>query len=54
MTDEQIEEAAASAMVSVGASALLHGTGYSPDMFQQELEHIVNHIKSRQGVTSPQ
>ena len=50
MTEDQIEEAAASAMVSVGASAMLHGTGYRLEKFQDELEQAVEHIKNQTKV----
>jgi len=47
MTDEQITEAAGAAQQSNGASAYLHGIGYSVDKFKQELDAAIKHIKSQ-------
>jgi len=50
MTEEQIEEAVASAMVSVGTSTFLHGIDYSPEKFREELDRTVRHIQRRSKV----
>ena len=47
MTEEQITEAAAAVLVSVGISDYLHGIGYSLDKFLDELQAAVSHIKSQ-------
>jgi len=52
LSDEQIEEAVASAMVSVGASTFLHGTGYSPEKFKEELGRISSHMKEHVKVAA--
>jgi len=50
MTEEQTEEAVASAMVSVGMSTFLHGIGYSPEKYREELDRTVRHIQRQARV----
>jgi hypothetical protein len=47
MTDEEITEAAGAVQQSAGASAYLHGIGYSIDKFQEELDSAVEYIKGK-------
>ena len=46
MTEEEINEAAASALVSTGGSAFIHGIDTDVDVFKEELAAMVAHIKA--------
>ncbi len=46
MTEEEINEAAASALVSSGGSAFIHGIDMDVDQFEAELAAAVEHIKA--------
>jgi len=45
--DEAVQEAAAAAGMVAGFSAYLHGSNYSVEQFQQELDAAVAYIKSQ-------
>jgi hypothetical protein len=45
MTDEHVKEASWVAQSVTGASAYLHGVGYSVEKFKEELERTVEYIK---------
>lgn len=47
-TDEEIQEAVHYAKMSVGWSAYLNGMQTDYDMFEEELERIVDHIKEKE------
>ena len=47
MTDEEITEAAGAVQQSAGASAYLHGIGYSIEKFLEEFNSAVEYIKSQ-------
>jgi hypothetical protein len=49
MGDAQIQEAGATTQQVVGFSAYLHGTGYSVEQFQRELDQAVAHIRAQSG-----
>jgi hypothetical protein len=49
MSDEQVREASWVVQVITGISAYLYGIGYSQQTFMQELDAIVEHIKSQAG-----
>ncbi len=46
MTEEQIRDAAASAYVSTGGSAFIHGVDTDLAQFKEELASMVEHIKA--------
>ena len=46
MTDEQIRDAAASAFVSTGGSAFIHGVDTDLAQFKEELTAAIEHIKA--------
>jgi hypothetical protein len=45
MSDEHVREASWVAQSVAGASAYLHGVGYSVEEFKKELERTMEHIK---------
>jgi hypothetical protein len=45
MDDEQVKEASWVVQSVTGASAYLYGVSYDGEMFQQELDKAVEHIK---------
>ena len=47
MDDEQIKEASWVAQSVTGISAYLYGIGYSKEQFGQEVDAMVEHIKSQ-------
>ncbi len=49
MTEEEINDAAASALVSSGGSAFIHGVDMDVDQFKEELAGMVAHIKAHAG-----
>ena len=46
MSEEQIRDAAASAYVSTGGSAFIHGVDTDLALFKEELAGMVEHIKA--------
>ena len=46
MTEEQIRDAAASAYVSVGGSAFIHGVDSDLDQFKEELASMIEYLKA--------
>ena len=49
-TDEQLKEAAWLVQNVVGASAYLNGVGYDKEVFKDELDRLVNYIKTERPV----
>ena len=49
MTEEEINDAAASALVSSGGSAFIHGIDMEVDQFKEEIAAMVEHIKAHAG-----
>ncbi len=49
MSEEEIKDAAASALVSTGGSAFIHGIDTDVDVFKEELAGMVAHIKAHAG-----